>query len=283
MRCPAIEHGKIVHGDSAELLKCLPDESVDLIVTSPPYATMRDGYYSGISQDKYASWFLPIAGEIKRVLSPKGSFVINIKENVSNGERHPYVMDVVKGMRSQGWKWIDTYVWYKQNPHPIKPARRLKDGYENIYHFAKNLDFTFNPENVREPSKRNMCDYYKKSIAKGKEGWGNTYSMYPDTFEKHLKSGSCDKAYPSNVLVMAVGQRKKAIHPASFPEKLPAFFIKLMSNPGDVVLDPFAGGGTTNVAAKKACRETIGFDLEKNFVTSANKELRNVACEAKVS
>jgi len=78
---------------------------------------------------------------------------------------------------------------------------------------------------------------------------------------------------------MAVGQRKKAIHPASFPEKLPEFFVKLMSNPGDVVLDPFAGGGTTNIAAKRMCRKTIGFDLERKFVTDANKSIDATSCE----
>lgn len=94
---------RILHGDCRDLLKQLPDESIDLIITSPPYADQRKEVYGGIHPDHYMEWFLPIAAELKRVLKPSGSFVLNIKERVVGGERHTYVLELILAMRKQGW------------------------------------------------------------------------------------------------------------------------------------------------------------------------------------
>ncbi len=88
-------------GDSASILKTLPDNSVDLIITSPPYADQRKGTYGGIHPNKYVDWFLPITKELLRVLKPTGSFILNIKEKVVNGERSTYVMELILEMRKQ--------------------------------------------------------------------------------------------------------------------------------------------------------------------------------------
>src|SRR5687768_1180178 len=90
-------------GDSKNILKQLPDNSIDLIVTSPPYADQRKGTYGGIHPDKYVDWFLPISEQLLRVLKPTGTFVLNIKEKVTEGERSIYVMELILAMRKQGW------------------------------------------------------------------------------------------------------------------------------------------------------------------------------------
>ena len=90
-------------GDSKEQLKLLPDNLVDLIVTSPPYADQRKNIYGGIHHDKYVDWFLPISKELFRVLKPTGTFILNIKEKVVEGERSTYVMELILKMRKQGW------------------------------------------------------------------------------------------------------------------------------------------------------------------------------------
>ncbi|NLA49085.1 MAG: site-specific DNA-methyltransferase, partial [Bacteroidales bacterium] len=92
-------------GDSKEVLKKIPGNSVDLIFTSPPYADQRKNTYGGIHPDKYVEWFLPISEQLLRVLKPTGSFVLNIKERVTNGERNTYVMELILEMRKQGWLW----------------------------------------------------------------------------------------------------------------------------------------------------------------------------------
>lgn len=101
-------------GDSKTLLKKLPDNSVDLIVTSPPYADQRKGTYGGIHPDKYVEWFLPITKELLRVLKPTGTFILNIKEKVVEGERSVYVMELILEMRKQGWLWTEEFIWHKR-------------------------------------------------------------------------------------------------------------------------------------------------------------------------
>jgi len=100
---------KIYLGDSKEELKKIADNSVDLIFTSPPYADSRKSTYGGIHPDKYVQWFLLISKELLRVLKPTGTFVLNIKERVFNGERHTYVIELILEMRKQGWLWTEEF------------------------------------------------------------------------------------------------------------------------------------------------------------------------------
>lgn len=107
-------------GDSKIMLKKLPENSVDLIVTSPPYADQRKGTYGGVHPDKYVNWFLPITKELLRVLKPTGTFILNIKEKVMEGERSTYVMELILEMRKQGWLWTEEFIWHKKNCYPGK-------------------------------------------------------------------------------------------------------------------------------------------------------------------
>ena len=93
---------KTILGDCREALRDLRDNSVDLIFTSPPYADQRSQTYGGIKPDHYVDWFLPIGVELLRVLKPDGTFVLNIKEKVQNGERHTYVLELILAMRKIG-------------------------------------------------------------------------------------------------------------------------------------------------------------------------------------
>ena len=95
---------KILLGDSREVLKTLDDNSIDLIVTSPPYADRRRNTYGGISPKEYVGWFLPIGEQLLRVLKPTGTFVLNIKEKAENGERDIYVLELIMSLRKQGWR-----------------------------------------------------------------------------------------------------------------------------------------------------------------------------------
>ena len=101
-------------GDSKKILKKLPDNSVDLIFTSPPYADQRKSTYGGIHPDKYVDWFLLISEELFRVLKPSGTFVLNIKEKVVKGERSTYVIELILAMKKQGWLWTEEFIWHKK-------------------------------------------------------------------------------------------------------------------------------------------------------------------------
>ena len=128
---------RILHSDCRTVLTQLPDACVDLIITSPPYADQRKHVYGGVHPDHYVEWFLPIAAELKRVLKPTGSFVLNIKERVVNGERHTYVLELILAMRQQGWLWTEEYLWHKKNCYPGKWPNRFRDAWERLLHFTK--------------------------------------------------------------------------------------------------------------------------------------------------
>lgn len=119
-------------GDSNEKLKLLSDNSVDLIVTSPPYADQRKSTYGGIHPDKYVEWFLPISKQLLRVLKPSGTFILNIKEKVVDGERSTYVMELILAMRKQGWLWTEEFIWHKKNSYPDKWPNRFRDSWERL-------------------------------------------------------------------------------------------------------------------------------------------------------
>ena len=124
-------------GDSKEMLKRLEDNSVDLIITSPPYADQRKGTYGGIHPDKYVEWFLPISEQLLRVLKPTGTFVLNIKEKVLDGERSTYVMELIIAMRKQGWLWTEEFIWHKKNSFPGKWPNRFRDSWERLLQFMR--------------------------------------------------------------------------------------------------------------------------------------------------
>ena len=117
----------IFFGDCKEQLKLISDNSVDLIVTSPPYADQRKQTYGGINPDNYVEWFLPISEQLLRVLKPSGTFILNIKEKVVNGERSTYVIELILQMRKQGWLWTEEFIWHKKNSYPGKWPNRFRD------------------------------------------------------------------------------------------------------------------------------------------------------------
>jgi len=142
---------KIYLGDSKEELKKIADNSVDLIFTSPPYADSRKSTYGGIHPDKYVQWFLLISKELLRVLKPTGTFVLNIKERVFNGERHTYVIELILEMRKQGWLWTEEFIWHKKNSYPGKWPNRFRDAWERLLQFNKNRQFNMYQDRVMVP------------------------------------------------------------------------------------------------------------------------------------
>ena len=230
----------------------LPADSIDLILTSPPYAEQRKDSYGGIPADSYVRWWMPIAQQIHRVLKPTGSFVLNIKEHVENGERHEYVSELVRLMRQSGWKMLDEMIWHKSNPLPFQHHNRLRDGFERLYHFGKTTRIKMNHDAVRQPAAASTI----RRVANLTE---TDRSSRPSASGSGLNIGGKSEAVvergatPTNVLTWGVVGYNTG-HPAAFPPKLPEFFIKLLTDEGDVVCDPFAGSGTTLKQAQRLGR-----------------------------
>lgn len=266
-------HVDIYLGDSKEKLKSLENNSVDLIVTSPPYADQRKSTYGGIHHDNYVEWFLPISEQLLRVLKPSGTFILNIKEKVVQGERSTYVMELILAMRKQGWYWTEEFIWHKKNSFPGKWPNRFRDSWERLLQFNKEKKFNMYQEEVMVP----MGDWAKTRLknlsetdkirdnSKVGSGFGKNISNWVDR----------DMAYPTNVLHLATECNNKN-HSAAFPQELPLWFIKLFTKEHDTVLDPFMGSGTTQEVASRMNRNSIGIDIVPEYYEMVKNKLAPV-------
>ena len=260
----------IILGDCKEVLKSLDENSIDLIVTSPPYADSRNGTYGGIKPDHYVEWFLPISKELLRVLKADGTFILNIKEKVVNAERHTYVIELILEMKKQGWLWTEEFIWHKKNCYPGKWPNRFRDAWERALQFNKTHDFNMYQEAVMVPvgdwangRLKNLSETDKvRDNSKSGSGFGKNISNW-------LKRSM---VYPSNVLQFATVCNNKN-HSAVFPEELPEWFIKLFTQANDLVLDPFLGSGTTSEVAQRMGRNSIGIEIIPEYVEMAKAKV----------
>ncbi len=263
MRHPS---AKMYLGDCREVLKAFDNNSVDLIVTSPPYADSRAQTYGGIKPDNYVEWFLPISAELLRVLKPDGTFILNIKEKVVDGERHTYVLELILEMRRQGWLWTEEFMWHKKNCYPGKWPNRFRDSWERLLQFNKSKKFNMYQEAVMVPmgdwADRRLKNLSKTDLirdtSKVGSGFGKRVANWLDR----------DKVYPTNVLHMATETKNKN-HSAVFPEALPEWFVKLFTKEGDTILDPFMGSGTAVRVARQMNRNAIGIEILREYYEMA--------------
>ena len=264
---------EIILGDCEIELTNFPDNYFDLIFTSPPYADQRKRTYGGIKPDDYVDWFLPKAMEFHRVLKNDGTFILNIKERVVSGERHTYVLDLILEMKKQGWFWTEEYIWHKKNSYPGKWPNRFRDAWERLLQFNKNKKFNFYQDRVMIP----VGDWAKDRLAKLSDTDKiRDESRVESGFGKNVSNWVGRKmVYPTNVIHLATECANRN-HSAAFPIELPKWFIKLFTQPGDIVLDPFVGSGTTAVAAAQLGRNYIGIDTQDQFVKVANERLEEI-------
>ena len=259
---PAPVRGAVVEGDCLDVLRAVPAERVDIIVTAPPYADQRASTYGGVHPDDYVDWFLPRAQQFARVLKAFGSLVVNIKEKVVGGERHTYVLELILAMRKQGWLWTEEYVWHKRNCFPGKWPNRFRDAWERCLHFTRERRFKMNQDAVMVP----MGDWAQSRLKTlGANDVVRFDSRVGNAFGKNVANWQGrERAYPTNVLHLATECGNKG-HSAAFPQALPRWFIELFTDPGDVVLDPFAGSGTTLAAAIALGRHAQGVELNPDY------------------
>lgn len=260
----------LIFGDCRTELGCIESDSVDLIVTSPPYANRRASTYGGIEPDAYVDWFLPIAGELYRVLKPTGTFILNIKEPAIAGERHTFVLEIILELKRRGWLWTEEFVWHKANCYPGKWPNRFRDAWERLLQFNKQRRFKMNQDAVKVP----VGDWYDTRLATlGTNDRVRRVSKVGSGFGTNFENlVGRTMVYPDNVLhgPTECGNRG---HSAVFPYWLPAWFIQVFTDPGDTVLDPFIGSGTTAFAALDGGRHVIGIEMQRAHFEDLKLEL----------
>jgi len=261
---------KILLGDSREVIKTLDDNSIDLIVTSPPYADRRKNTYGGIKPAEYVDWFLPISEQLFRVLNPTGTFILNIKEKADKGERNAYVLELILALRKQGWIWTEEFIWHKKNCYPGKWPNRFRDAWERLLQFNKTHNFKMYQENVMVPVGDWASGRLKKLSATDKI---RNNSKSGSGFGKNISNWlNRSIVYPTNVVRFATVCNNKN-HSAPFPEELPEWFVKLFTKKHDWVLDPFLGSGTTSEVAQRMERNSIGIEIIPEYVSMAIEKI----------
>lgn len=260
-----MEINLIQQGDALQLLKDLPDNSVDLVITSPPYSDLKTYIDNkGIKPDDYVDWFLPICIEIERVIKPTGSFILNINDRVDGRFRHPYVFDLISRIHKEsGLKMFERLFWNKLKSLPNRS--RFGDRVEFIFWFCKSENFYLDMDQMRVP-------YSDKSIKRMKKPLKKRFARTQGDEKLEYKDWSPNPlgALPGSLInISSESRRISDNHIAVYPEDLVEYFIKGSTKKGDLVLDPFMGSGTTAVVAKRLSRNWIGFELEADYIKSA--------------
>lgn len=266
---------ELLLGDCAIELARVPDNSVDLIVTSPPYADRRKDTYGGVIAEEYNEWFLIRSAEFMRVLKPTGSFILNIREHCKDGERHTYVLELIMELRKQGWLWTEEYIWYKPNASPGKWPNRFKNAWERCLQFNKDRKFKMFQDAVRVSPSGDSLKALSRFHRRGITDTPRVNSLTGSGFgTNRYQCVNRKLIYPDNVLKLHV-ETRKINHSAPFPEGLPEWFIKLFTEEGDTVLDPFMGSGTTVIVANRLNRKAIGVEIIDDYFDHVEKEIKN--------
>ena len=268
----------ILEGDCFELIKSQADNSVDLVITSPPYADIVN-YGKNISIQKpqdYCDWLLPLFNEIHRVLKPSGSFILNINDTCKGGYRNPFIYELIyRSQKETKLKFYDTYIWHKKNGIPNGSSKRFRNTTEFIFHFVKDqkpLKF-YMDRVMREPAQ----SYSERKKYKWKvTNHGQTQDG--ERVAKEMIDGMDlpDLVRPDNVVRFhtAGHARDNTIkHPAPFYKDLPAYYINFLTDENDLVIDPFAGIGTTGLACKELNRQFVGYELNPKYADFGNKRI----------
>ncbi len=245
--------------DGATVRQLLEGRKANVAITSPPYASQREydatSGFTPIPPADYSPWFRDVAANIQSVLSPDGSYFLNIKEHAEEGERSLYVKDLVLAHQRQwGWRFVDEFCWRNTaNGVPGGWPNRFKNAWEPVFHFTRSERIKFRPEAVSHESEDVVV--YSPDNPKAPSGSG-------------LLGCGADKvaglARPSNVIeVKAEGGQGD--HSAPFPRALVEFFVQAFSDPGDMVFDPFLGSGTSMAAAHVLGRIGCGCEISPAY------------------
>lgn len=251
------------HGDCIEVMRGLPAESVDAIITSPPYAMQRKTTYGGIPEQDYPAWTVAWMTEAWRLLKPNGSVIINISPHKANGGLSDYVLLMRLALRASGWTELDEIVWHKTNNMPTGKPTRPRRVWESLLWYGKSGSAYGNPKaNGKTPEPR-VSNYITRKA--DKFGWDHG----PTGGRSVPKIARCTNLYASAVS----GWWEKNDHPAPYPPGLAEWCGKLICPPGGTVLDPFSGSGSTGVACVRNDWNYIGIDAVAEYVDMSRRRL----------
>jgi len=275
------DRGAAYIGDTLDLVKYLPDQCINLILTSPPFALTRKKEYGNFSADEYVDWFLRFAKEFQRILAEDGSFVLDLGGAYLPGHPvrtiYPYEL-LVRLCKDYGFFLAQEFFHYNPARLPA-PAEwvnvrrlRVKDSVNVVWWLSKGQNPKADNRKVLQPYSKSMMHLLKNGYKPKLRPSGHDIS---DKFSKVN-----DGAIPPNLLELANTESNSSYlrlckkhglrpHPARFPAGFPEFFLKFLTDPKDFVLDPFAGSNTTGWVAERMSRRWIAFELREDYLAAS--------------
>lgn len=287
--------GALYCSDAIEVMGQIPDDSIDLVLTSPPYALHFKKEYGNADQHDYVSWLLPYAREIKRIMKPSGSFVLNLGGAWQPGVpvRSLYHYRVLLALVDQvGFDLAQEFFWYNPAKMPA-PAEwvnvrriRVKDSVEYIFWLVKDPMAKADNRNVLQPYSHDMKRLIKRGVKQtirpsGHVINGTFASDHGGSIPSNLIQCGNNESNSSYIKNSRISGNK--IHPARFPAELPRFFIEFLTAHGDLVLDPFAGSNTTGYVAEGLKRRWVGVELRDDYAQASRLRFDGVPEEIAVA
>lgn len=256
----------IICGDCLEELPKLPDQIIDSVITSPPYAQQRKDQYGGISVQEYPAWTVKWLEAIKPKLKPGGSVAIVIRPHIENGVVSDYVLRTRLAVRDAGWFETDEMIWIKPNSPPIGNNKRPRRAWESILWFSLDRQPYCDPkanghvsDRVGMKGKKGKKEGYVQGITPSEE-WQPTVGVA--RCRDYVEVGTAEVDYsPQNT------------HPVQFPVRLASWLVTLLCPPEGVVLDPFLGSGSTALACIKEKRKYIGIEISSAYCDIAKNRI----------
>jgi site-specific DNA-methyltransferase (cytosine-N4-specific) len=259
-------------------MKQLPSESVDLVMTSPPFALKRKKDYGNKDAHEYVGWFLPFAFEVRRLLRPTGSFVIDLGGTWNTGTptRSLYQYELlIRLAEESGFFFAQEFFWHNpaKLPSPAEwvTVRRIRvtDAVNTVWWLSKTEWPKADNRRVLRPYSESMKNLIKNGY-KAKlrpSGWDISKNF------QHDRGGSIphnliqvSNTESNSLYLRMCAEKGVKAHPARFPQALPEFFIKFLTEPGDLVLDPFAGSNVTGRAAEDLGRRWLSVELNADYL-----------------
>jgi site-specific DNA-methyltransferase (cytosine-N4-specific) len=278
------KYGAAYLGDSLKLLDKLESESIDLVITSPPFALQREKSYGNVEQEVYVNWLFAFCEKVYRVLAPHGSFVLDLGGAYQSKRpvRSLYNYRIlIKLCDELDFRLAEEFFWYNPSklPSPIewvnKRKIRAKDAVNTIWWLSKTDNPKANVSNVLVPYSERM----KKLLNDPEKFYQPKERPSGHDIGKAFANNN-GGAIPSNLLQIPNTESSSryiqlcktvniTAHPARFPQKLPQFFINFLTDPGDTVLDIFAGSNTTGAAAESLQRHWIAFEQNRAYLAAS--------------
>jgi site-specific DNA-methyltransferase (cytosine-N4-specific) len=271
--------GECYHADALDVLRQLPDDSVSLVMTSPPFALRRKKEYGNVDPTEYVEWFWPFAEEIHRVLRPDGSFVFDLGGawNRGLGTKSLFQYELILRL-CKIYHLAQEFYWFNPSKLPT-PAEwvtirrtRVKDAVNNLWWLSKTAEPNSDNRRVLRPYSNSMNRLLRDGYQAAKRPSQHTISPH---FQRD--NGG---AIPPNLLVVPNTRSQDryikkcraaghAIHPCRFPDAIPDFFIRFLTEPGQLVVDPFAGSNVTGEMAQRLERRWLSIEINADYVTGS--------------